>query len=87
MMYVALTTWTSVSICDGMLEWELFVKPIHSGVHLSPVSLHPLSCKRAGATNQFQQAVQYSTTMEGRKKSEEKIGELLRLNDYPPEEI
>ena len=50
---VALTIWTSISIRDGMLEWELFVKPIHSGVHLSFVSSHPLSCKRAGATNQF----------------------------------
>ena len=77
----------SISIKSNRLHWELFVKPIHSGVHLSFVSSHPLACKRSVARSQFKRAKEYATTLEGQRRGEEKIEELLRLNEYPQEEI
>ena len=77
----------SISIRSDCLHWELFVKTVHSSVPLSFVSSHPLVCKRSVARKQFKRARDYATTLDGQRRGEEKIEELLRLNEYPEEEI
>ena len=76
-----------ITVNKGRLEWELYINPIHSGVHLSYKSSHSMSCKRAVARNQFQRATNNASTSDGRKRGEEKIAELLRLNSYPEAEV
>ena len=90
--YLDLTPVT-VSIRDGMLEWELFVKPIqcHSDVHLwfvclfAPVVMQ--TCRGYESVSASGTVFDNHGRQVLRKRSEEKIGELLRLNDYLPEEI
>ena len=77
----------TISINSNQLHWKLFVKPIHSGVHLSFVSSHTLACKRSVARNQLKRARKYATTVEGQRRGEEKIEQLLRLNQYTQQEI
>ncbi|XP_065198337.1 uncharacterized protein LOC135829882 [Sycon ciliatum] len=69
------------------LEWELFVKPSHSGVHLSFLSSVPLSTKRAVAVNQCRRAISNGSTEAGRGAGIQKITALLEANDYPDREI
>ena len=76
----------SISVCENIVDWELYIKPSHSGVHLSYLSSVPLSTKRAVARNQFSRAMAASTDT-GRDNGKRKIQQLLKANDYPPEEI
>ena len=69
------------------LEWELFIKPSHSGVHLSFLSCLPMATKRSVARNQFVRALRYSSTAQGKERSIRKISQLLHTNDYPESEI
>ena len=73
----------SISCSSGKLDWELFVKPSHSGVHLSYLSSLPLDTKIAVANNQFSRAIANSTTEDGRQRSIAKITTLLKNNHYP----
>ena len=75
-----------ITLSEGRPEWELFIKPIHSGVHQPYKSSHVISSKRAVARNQFQRAKKNSSTA-GRRRRGEKIAELLRLHSYSEEEI
>ena len=70
-----------------MLEWKLFVKPSHSGVHLSFLSSVPISTKRAVAKNQYSRAINNASTERGRRDGIKTITELLTANDYPANEI
>ena len=72
---------------DCLLEWQLFIKPSHSGVHLSFLSAVPLCTKRAVATNQFRRASANASSSSGRKAGISKIKELLTANDYPKSEV
>ena len=73
----------SVSVDKGFLSWELFMKPSHSGVHLSYDSALPVEVKRSVALEQFRRAERNSNTDHGRNRGREKIEELLLDNDYP----
>ncbi|XP_065175138.1 uncharacterized protein LOC135805071 [Sycon ciliatum] len=77
----------ALSVRGNSIEWELYVKPSHSGVHLSYESCLPWSCKRAVATNQFSRAIRNSSTPEAEDRSMSIIEELLERNDYPRTEI
>eukprot|EP00117_Sycon_ciliatum_P006709 scpid93346/ scgid5842/ len=71
----------------GRIETELFVKPSHSGVHLSFDSCLPLSYKKAVTTNQFSRAIRNSSTPEAENRSMATIEELLMKNNYPRAEV
>ncbi|XP_065194972.1 uncharacterized protein LOC135826269 [Sycon ciliatum] len=77
----------ALSVRGNSIEWELYVKPSHNGVHLSYESCLPWSCKRAVATNQFSRAIRNSSTPEAEDRSMSIIEELLERNDYPRTEI
>ena len=76
----------TVSVSNYTLDWELFIKPYHSGVHLSYMSSIPLSTKRVVAANQFKRALEAST-LNGQDRGTNNIHQLLLNNDYPPDEI
>ena len=65
----------------------MFIKPSHSGVHLSFLSAVPLCTKRAVATSQFRRAIANASSSSGRKAGISKIKELLTANDYPKSEV
>ena len=46
----------SVSVEIGFLSWELFMKPSHSGVHLSYDSALPVKVKRSVALEKFRRS-------------------------------
>jgi len=69
------------------LEWELFMKPSHSGVHLSYLSSVPMSTKLSVARNQFARAIGNSSGPEESVRSIAKIQDLLMQNDYPADVI
>ena len=71
----------------AVVETGVYLKPSHSGVHLSYESCLPWSCKRAVATNQFSRAIRNSPTPEAEDRSMSIIEELLERNDYPRTEI
>ena len=75
----------SISVSGGKLDWELFVKSSHSGVHLSYLSALPMETKIAVANNQIRRAVNNATTEAGRQRRIKKITTLLleKLNHYP----
>ena len=73
----------SISVSGGKLDWELFVKSSHSGVHLSYLSALPMETKIAVANNQISRAVNNATTEAGRQRGIEKITTLLLENHYP----
>ena len=77
----------SISVTDCRLEWELFVKESHSGVHLSYCSGLPMDVKMAVARNQFRRANINSSNERMRGRSEEKIEKLLLVNGYPAEMV
>ena len=54
----------SIRVTDGRLEWELFVKESHSGVHLSFCSGLPMDVKMAVARNQFRRQTLTAATKE-----------------------
>ena len=57
----------SISVAGGKLDWELFVKSSHSGVHLSHLSALPMETKISVANNQIRRAVKNATTEAGRQ--------------------
>ena len=73
----------TISVQQDVLQWELFVKPSHSGVHLSYCSALPEVVKKSVAINQFRRAAQNSSTPEAAARSQSKIHALLKGNDYP----
>ena len=73
----------SVFVDDGNINWELFMKPSHSGVHLSYDSTLPCEVKKSVAIEQFRRAQRNSSTAEGRLRGIEKIEGLLQQNDFP----
>ena len=77
----------SVSVRDGLLSWELFIKPSHSGVHLSYDSSLPMDIKTSVAVEQFKRATRNASTDQGRQTGQEKIECLLRGNSYPKEVV
>ena len=77
----------SVSVCSGYISWELFVKPSHSGVHLSYESALPETVKKSVAVEQFRRADRNANNVPGRQRGNEKIEDLLRTNNYPHEII
>ena len=77
----------SISVASGVVQWELFVKPSHSVVHLSYESSLPLGVKRSVAQEQFRRANSNASTDRGRERGEKKIETLLRDNDYPQHAI
>ena len=72
----------TISVGCSVLNWEVFTKLSHSGVHLSFLSSIPLAMKPKVAKNQFTQSLEVSTP-EGRECGKEKICQLLMNNDYP----
>ena len=66
----------SISVASGVVKWELFVKPSHSGVKSSL----PLVVKRSVAQEQFLHANSNASTDSGRERGEKKIETLLRDN-------
>ena len=77
----------SVSVLDGIINWELFIKPSHSGVHLSYHSAVPMEVKKSVAVEQFRRASRNASTEQGRQRGMVKIEGLLRDNGYPTEVI
>eukprot|EP00117_Sycon_ciliatum_P018350 scpid85640/ scgid16997/ len=58
---------------ECQLQWELFIKPSPSGVHLSYYSAVPMASKRAVAKNQFGRAMRNASTEKGRQAGIRKI--------------
>ena len=77
----------SISVLDGIVNWELFIKFSHSGVHLAYSSSLPGNVKRSVAVEQFRRANRNASTKEGRIRGEQKIETLLRQNGFPPAAI
>ena len=73
----------SVSVEDGFVHRELFIKPCHSGVHLSYMSALSMNIKRSVAIKQFRRASKNASTEEGRKRGLMKIERLHYENNYP----
>ena len=69
------------------MNWEFFIKPSHSGVHLSYHSALPESVKRSVAVEQFRRADRNASTAEGRCRGAQKIETLLYENGYPDDVI
>ena len=77
----------SISVRGGVIDWELFVKPSHSGVHMSYDSCLPLDVKRSVAREQFRRAHNNASTTEGEERGEKKIETILLNNAYPHSEL
>ena len=73
----------SISVTDGRLEWELFVKESHSGVHLSYCSGLCMDVKMAVARNQFCRANINSSNERMLRRLVEKI-EKLAAGEWLP---
>ena len=73
----------SISVSNGILAWELYIKPSHSGVHLSYDTALPYEVKRSVAIEQFRRARRNASTEEGKEKGMLKIVKLLAENGYP----
>lgn len=74
-------TLTSVGgIC--MLETELYIKPMNSGIVLHATSAHPTSTKHNMIRNMFHRAFNNSSSKEREENSVEKIRSLLLGNGY-----
>ena len=76
-----------ISVENGNINWELFMKPSHSGVHLSFNSALPGEVKSSVAVEQFRRARRNASTEQGIQRGIEKIERLLRENDFPPDVI
>ena len=72
-----------ISVENGCINCELFIKPSHSGVHLSFNSALPWEVKTSVAVEQFRRARRNASTDEGKQRGEEKIEKLLRENNFP----
>ena len=77
----------SVSVDHGVINWELFMKPSHSGVHLSFDSALPMEIKTSVAVEHFRRVDKNASTEQGRQRGMIKIEEMLRENHYPEEAI
>lgn len=73
----------SISCDEGRLDWELFIKPSHSGVHLAYNTALPSEIKKSVAVEQFRRACRNASTEQGRKRGMQKIEKLLSTNGYP----
>ena len=71
----------SISVSNGILAWELYIKPSHSGVHFSYDTAIPYEVKRSVAIEQFRRARRNASMEEGRGM--QKIIKLLAENGYP----
>ena len=76
-----------VSVNQGTINWELFIKTSHSGVHLSYDSALPKEVKMSVATEQFRRAKRNASTKQGRERGISKIENLLKQNGYPENAI
>ena len=72
---------------DGQVEYELYQKPSDSGITLSYTLCVPRHLKISVATQQFRRARTLSSNPEANAHSLEKIGSVLRGNDYQDQAI
>ena len=72
---------------DGQVEYELYQKPSDSGITLSYTSCVPQHLKISVATQQFRRARTLSSNPAANARSLEKIGSVLRGNDYQDQAI
>jgi hypothetical protein len=73
----------SLSIRNGELQHELFIKPTHSGICLNFNSSHPISVKRGLVHSQLLRARRLSSSPATFESGQKKIADILRNNDYP----
>ena len=76
-----------VGVDEGRIDWELFIKPSHSGVHLSFDSALPIQVKMSVAVEQFRRAYKNASTEAGAHRGANKIKELLEKNGFPKNTI
>ena len=55
------------SVHSGTIDWELYIKQSHSGVHLSYDFTLPDNVKKSVVVEQFRRAQKHSSTAEGRE--------------------
>ena len=77
----------TITAQGGRLDWELYMKPAQSGVHLSFQSSLPMQVKRSVAGSQMRRTISNASTPVGESRGLDKIARLLRSNDYPENEI
>ena len=77
----------TITAQGGRLDWELYMKPTQSGVHLSFQSSLPMQVKRSVAGSQMRRAISNASTPVGESRGLDKIARLLHSNDYPENEI
>ena len=66
-----------------MISYKLYQKPCHSGLLVDYCSAVPQQQKFAVATSQILRAERLSSNTECYERSEEKIIQQLRFNNYP----
>ena len=72
---------------NNYLQYELYQKPSDSGVNLNFESCIPKHVKIAVAMQQFRRAHKLSSNATTKRRSEERIRNLLRANNFPEEVI
>ena len=68
---------------DGSISYELYRKPCHSGLVSDYNSSVPNQQKKAIASSEFLRAVRLSSDADTLKRSEEKVTNILKFNNFP----
>ena len=69
----------------GVIPHELFMRPCHSGLIADYTSAVPQQQKLSVALSEFLRAARLSSNGETRRRSEQKVIDILEFNHYPHE--